>query len=460
MARFLLRLSLVALSLALALTVALQARMPREVVEVLALPNEMLGLAVTQPTAQPAAATPTAPLPVATPVPAPASEPSTVVLQQDRDGYLGAADTFVQFYGPENNYCAAPELSVVTTDKAVAFLRFDLTALPAAARVVTATFEVYALQGNQGVEIGLYLPRRDWDACSITWTKPWEQPGANGAVDRETEPLQAIKTGPAPEWLRFDVTAAAEQWLHDPSSNHGLILKSLEASVPSQHILVSSENADAGRRPRLTIEYTLAPPAPEPLATPLPAETPEAVSPTSTSPEVPAPAPIATATAITPGSPRVIELHWWNPMEVGQSYPVSVVFRPEAPGPGAGGYDVYVLGVNAQLGAATMDLASDSAQLQILTDPKSSLVWHWTLQPCSTGERTLDLDLNFGWTPAVPGQPPVRTEPGTWQETRTARVNAAFGYWPLIRVVRLGLMGAGLLLWLGWLVLRLRRSEH
>lgn len=467
MARLLLRLSLVALSLALALTVALQARLPREVVEVLALPDEVLGLAVAQAPAQPAAQVtgqptavlPTATVPAPTAAPTPSGEPSTVVLQQGRDGYAGNIDTFIQFYAPEENYCHSAELFVVTTDKAVAFLRFDLTGLPTATAVANATLELYAVQGNQGAEIGLYLPLKEWDACGITWTRPWQQPGANGAGDRQAEPLQVIKSGPAPEWLLFDVTGAVRQWLQDPSTNHGLMVKSLETTVPSQHILFSSENADSERRPRLTIRYQPPQPTPEATSPSLPSETP---APTPVPPvDTPAPAvtPAATPTAITPGSPRVIELHWWKPMEVGGTYPVTLVFRPEKPGPGSSEFDTYVLAANAQLNAATFDTSAASEQLQILTRPESSLVWRWTVQPRSAGERTLAFEVDLSWTPAVPDQPPVRTDPGIWQQSRTAKVNAAFAYWPAVRMARLALIGAGLLFWLGWLVLHQRRQQ-
>lgn len=485
MARLLLRLSLLAVSLALALTVVAQLRMPREVIEVLALPDEVLGLAVgqliTQPSAESAPTTPSPSLPAPTVVPTLVPETQTVVLQQGRDGYLGTTDTFIQFYAQEANYCGSPELFVVTTDKAVAFLRFDLTdqseavkGLDAGATVVKATLEVYAVQGNPGVAVGLYLPRSNWDACGITWTKPWQAPGANGATDRDAEPLSVIGSASAPEWLQFDVTGAVSQWLQDPGTNHGLIIKSLEASVPSQHILFGSENEDAERRPRLTIQYSRAQATPEPTGASVSTETPVPTRPAPEStPEVPptaAPNPtselvptltrIAEPTAITPGSPRVIEIRWWNPMEVGGTYPVSLVFRPEKQGLSATDSVTYVLAVNARLDAATFDTTTDSTPLQILTDPEAALVWRWTIQPRSTGQRTLELDLDLNWTPAVPGEPPVRTEPGIWQQTRTTRVNAAFAYWPLVRIVRLALMGVALLCWLGWLVLHQRGHQR
>lgn len=478
MARLLLRLSLVALSLALALTVVVQLRMPREAVQVLALPDEVLGLAVAQPTAPPpaesAAATPAALPAVPTAVPTLAPESVTVTLQQGRDGYQGTTDTFIQFFAQEANYCGSPELFVVTTDKAAALLRFDLSGLSdsasgldAGAAVVKATLEVYAVQGNPGVRIGLYLPHSDWDPCSATWTKPWAVPGANGAADREPEPLLQIASDAAPEWLRFDVSALVSQWLSDPSGNHGVILKSLEAAVPSQHILFSSENEDAERRPRLTIEYTRARPTAEPTATPLSAETPLATSPSVESTPganpsgtaAPTLAPVPEPTAIAPGSPRVIEIRYWTPMEVGGSYPVSLVFRPEKKGLSTNRYESYVLGVNAQLNAATFEITAEATPLQILTNPETALVWRWTLQPGSTGQHTLEFDVDLNWTPAVPGQPPVRTEPGSWQQTRATRVNAAFAYWPVVRLARLVLMALGLLSWLGWLVLHQRRRQ-
>ena len=146
-------------------------------------------------------------------------------------------------------------------------------------------------------------------------------------------------------------------------------------------------------------------------------------------------------------------------MEVGAGYPVTLVFRPEKQGLSASEMDDYVLAVNAQLGASNLDITTESAQLQVLTDAQYSLVWRWMVQPRSTGERELELDVNLSWTPAVAGLAPVRTEPGTWQQSRTVRVNPSFAYWPLMRTVRVALMGVGLLFWLGWLVLHQRRRK-
>jgi hypothetical protein len=453
MARLLLRLSLVALALAMALTVALQLRMPRELVEVFALPDDVAGLPLGGPAPGPTTVSPSAPPATPTQSPPATDRQKTTVLQQGRDGYSGCSDTYLQFYRPDENYCDSGELYVVTTDKAATLIRFDLTRLPgpiagldSSAVVVQATLELYAVQGNKGVELGLYLPRGLWDPCTVSWSRPWEKAGANGLSDRESGPFQNVSTKSDPQWIEFDVTALVQYWLREPQGNFGMLIKSFESAVPSHHIFFSSENGDPESRPRLTIRYEPALPTPPP----------ETVSPTEAAPSS---TPFATPTVILAGSPRVVEVHWWNQMEVGNTYPVKLVFRPRATVVDASSFDVYVLGVKTQLSAATFEVEAASTLEQVLTGPEASLLWSWTVQPRFVGEQSVSLDMAFDWTPAVLEQPRVLTEPSAWYQIRMTRVNESFPYWSLLQAARQVLVAAGLLGWIGWFALRKRPGQ-
>lgn len=476
--RSLLIVGLVTLAIALAITGALSILRADEVVEVFPLPPDVLDLplpegpaletSLASPEERPtvtleaiAAALPEASFPALPSTgagqPGEAVQPTTATLQAGLDGYSACSDTYIQFYLPTDNHCASPELYVVTSNKAATLLRFDLTAPPegvvglnAAAMVVEAKLELYAVQGNAGVVMGIYLPHGPWDPCAVTWDTPWEKPGADGISDREHEPQVEGITEGAPGWTVFDVTQLVQYWLREPSQNYGVIIKSFDVSSPSHHIFLSSDHPSAENRPKLTIKYE--PALPTPTAT---------RSHTAAATAVPSPTPAAvlTPTLIAPLSPRVIEVHWRDEMDMGDSYLIRAIFRPATAQGLGGSTKLYVLGVLAQLTAPTFDVLQQSPPEQLLEQPEETLSWSWQVTPRVAGSQRISLDLIFNWRPATSSAPAARIDPGTWYQTKVIKVVKPFAYWAQVTLLRNILLGAGLLCLVGWQVLRRRTKD-
>ncbi len=471
MPRSLLMVGLVALVIALAATGALSVLRADEVVEVFPLPADILDLPL--PTEAPHEMATVSPQATAVPVvtsvsgsPGKEVSASTAVLQAGQNGYSGCTDTYIQFYLPTDNYCQSPELFLVTSNKAATLLRFDLTNLPEQvaglnpdATILEATLELYTVQGNEGVRIGIYVPNQSWDPCTVTWKSPWAQPGADGLSDREDDPWAEATVKQAEGWMAFDITSLVQHWLGDPTKNLGMILKSFDVNVPSHHVFRSSEHPDGDTRPRLTIKFQAALPAatlapvPTLTATAIPDATPTA-SPASTV------APMLTPTLITPISPRVLELHWRNDMDVGSSYPIQAIFRPETAGGTSESAQIYKLSVQAQVTAPTFDILDRSPAEQMLDEPEGVLSWSWEVEPRVIGAQTLALDLLFSWAPAASASPGVTMDRGAWYQTKVIKVVKPFPYWTHITLLRNVLLFVGLACIVGWYVLRRRTKDR
>jgi hypothetical protein len=470
--RSLLMVGLVALVVALAMTGALSILRVGEVVEVLPLPPDTLALPLPAGLAPEVAMVP--PPTMVVPASAPTStaagllseavRPTTAILQSGRDGYSGCSDTYIQFYRPTDNFCQSPELYLVTSNKAATMLRFDLTKLPeniiglnSDAVILEATLELYAVQGNKGVVMGIYLPYGPWDPCAVTWNTPWEKPGADGLSDREYDPRVEGTIQQATGWMAFDVTELVQYWLREPAQNYGVVIKSFDVSVPSHHIFFSSDHPGEDVRPKLTIQYEPAAPTATPASTSTEAST--AIPASTAAPmqtAMPATTPAPTATLILPIPPRVVELHWRSEMNIGGSYPIQVIFRPETAQAISSSTKLYLLSVYAQATAPTFDVVQKSPAEQVLEQPEDILSWSWQVEPRILGSQMLSLDLLFSWRPATSAVPAVTRDSGTWYQTKAIRVVRPFRYWTHITLLRNLLLSIGLVCLVGWHVLRRR----
>lgn len=275
------------------------------------------------------AATPTPPaIPTASPTPpvTPPSEPIWVRLRQGVDGYSGAVDTWIG-YGCGNGDPNTPHGSESTlfmradgsnNDVCNTLYRFDLSFIPPGSRVLTARLVVKGVWQSNAARLyfnayDLYKP---WDADTATWYQAapgllWEQPGADGAGDHPTLPVDiGIFSGPAEYWgwAGAYITPLAQRWVDQPYTNLGLLLRS--HSNPVTWEVAASEYEQSRFRPALEIRYFLpsggatATPTRTPVSTATPTPT---STPANTATATPSPTPTATATpsptaTLTPSS--------------------------------------------------------------------------------------------------------------------------------------------------------------
>ena len=230
------------------------------------------------------------------------SATKTFTLQPGVEDYDGVRDTYISQWEPASNFGGARSFWVGSRDAMAGLLRFDLARLPASARIVTATLEVYQYKrdGSAPLTLAAHRMLRPWDEFAATWqlaeaATSWQQPGASGLLDRDTLPSAATTIAQAAGWASIDITHIVQQWVTAAPGNEGLLLRgSSDGSVVYR--FAASNYSVREQRPRLVIEYTDS--TPRATRTPTPTRT---STPTSTLTPTASPTPTSTATStITP----------------------------------------------------------------------------------------------------------------------------------------------------------------
>jgi hypothetical protein len=218
------------------------------------------------------------PVGFALPTPAPSPTPRVAIFQQGNGGYQGASDTYIVSYESTIGHGTGavgqklvvyPPSSMLTSS----LLRFNLGSVPTHARVTGASLRLYGatfVGSANTMCLEAYPLLRDWDAASATWMQArsgqlWGGPGADSpSVDRAVahSGLRGLVQD-SQQWYEVELQDAAQQWIADPASNHGLLIKGAGSTATGIN-LVSSEG-DARFRPMLTITYTF--PISEPVTT-------------------------------------------------------------------------------------------------------------------------------------------------------------------------------------------------
>lgn len=251
-----------------------------------------------------------------------------LVLREGWQGYTGVEDTYISLGAPNQNFNSPTSASTVrlqTPDKYATLIRFDLSAIPSSARVVRASLGLYAYEhSNRGeIIVTAHTARKRWNVNEATWRNAtaeqlWEGYGANATVgasrDRDaaytdSRSLRRYRytddfTGDVTDvddatWYSLDVTKAAAEWVADPATNYGLVLKAWGDSVEVR--FAASEDRNAALRPCLVVTYVTQDDLQEPLETVTPTATvtgspmPSA-TPTATETRMPGVTPTATPT--------------------------------------------------------------------------------------------------------------------------------------------------------------------
>ncbi|MGI9343249.1 MAG: DNRLRE domain-containing protein, partial [Gammaproteobacteria bacterium] len=133
-----------------------------------------------------------------------------------------------------------------------ALVRFDLAALPAGARINSASIWFYVEGGGEHPEGAITLHRitADWAEMAVTWDS------LNGSFDPAvlgTIPAQAA----GGVWVQVNVTAQVQAWVNG-QPNHGILLGTAAESVRAEYV---SREGPSNQHPRLEVTVGTAPPA-------------------------------------------------------------------------------------------------------------------------------------------------------------------------------------------------------
>ncbi|NLG50066.1 MAG: alpha/beta fold hydrolase [Chloroflexi bacterium] len=205
----------------------------------------------------------------------------TTQLQYGAGGYTGAVDTYIEEPAPNASHPGDP-LWVYNAGKRTALLRFDLSALPPNVVIKAAQLNLYLSYRDSTappLPVSLHGVLRPWDVNQATWNsslagQSWAVPGANGAGTDYEPSASAQRTLHAMNtWYGFNVTDLVKQWLAQPETNHGVLLRGGQASGWVGYKLASSEDGNMTIRPNLVITYAEATPTATPTNTATPTAT-------------------------------------------------------------------------------------------------------------------------------------------------------------------------------------------
>ncbi|WP_342713640.1 DNRLRE domain-containing protein [Oceanisphaera psychrotolerans] len=179
----------------------------------------------------------------------------SLVLQPDAAG----SDTYLDDGNPGTNWGAATDMRISNKSNSQkrGLLKFDLSGIPAAALVTSATLELNleGIGSGDTASIALHRVTRDWHPAQTNWnvalnTSNWTSPG--GDID-PTAITSAVIDPLTPGATQWDITALVGDWVAGNQNNYGLMLK---GSPGVNHADFSTSNhATAALRPKLTIRY-------------------------------------------------------------------------------------------------------------------------------------------------------------------------------------------------------------
>ena len=129
-------------------------------------------------------------------------------------------DATLRSWQPDTNYQNenSLEISLRPEGMAVTMIKFDLSSIPSHAIIDEASLNLY-LEGATGlstVDISTYFVTSSWDEATVTWnTNPTSSLyGIYSSIDNT---IGAYKS--------WEVTSFVTNWVNDPSSNNGLLLR-------------------------------------------------------------------------------------------------------------------------------------------------------------------------------------------------------------------------------------------
>ena len=143
-------------------------------------------------------------------------------------------------------------------------IKYDISQIPTGAIVKSAKLYLYAkLQNINGV---LHSPTYGTNNTALLqkvitpWTLDNVNYYTNLVVDTAKEVVLAESTSPAQNYVA-DLTAYAQSWVNNPTSNNGLLFRMQTENDPYNSMIFESGLAsDTSKRPRLEICYTIPPP--------------------------------------------------------------------------------------------------------------------------------------------------------------------------------------------------------
>ncbi len=140
-----------------------------------------------------------------------------------------------------------------------ALLRFDLSSIPRNAAILRTRLALWfeAHTSESPIEIEAHALTREFTS-EVTWnsfdgSSSWSTPGGDYSSfsDGETK-VQAAAVG---GWVSWGFTPQVEQWVREPSSNHGILLKAHDETVAGYDTFDQTDNVEEKPIPEMEVIY-------------------------------------------------------------------------------------------------------------------------------------------------------------------------------------------------------------
>jgi hypothetical protein len=155
------------------------------------------------------------------------------------------ADTYSNHAQPNMNYGSSVSL-LLTPTSGNAFIRFDLSAVPANATITKATLRLYVNLANVPGSFDVYELNQAWTETGLTHNN--QPPLGVSATGGNPTTVTASQLN---QFLLIDITALVQNWLNGSIVNNGIALSLTSATG---HIgLDSKESIRTGHQPELEI---------------------------------------------------------------------------------------------------------------------------------------------------------------------------------------------------------------
>lgn len=148
-----------------------------------------------------------------------------------------------------------------TYGNARAILKFNTDTLPSDATIQDADLNLWTSNTvGSGGTYDLHALTTDFDETTATWNNadastPWTT-GGGGDYDASISDYVSPITND-PKWHRWNAESIVQQWVDDPNSNHGFMVKRNDETGAGERVLfLSSEAEEQNLRPKLVVNYT------------------------------------------------------------------------------------------------------------------------------------------------------------------------------------------------------------
>lgn len=146
-----------------------------------------------------------------------------------------------------------------------ALIQFDLSGIPAAATILSATLALWANAdfSSNARTLRAFRLKRAWVEAEATWNiystgNNWESAGGFGEADCEQTDIGSLAltdSETVPAFKLIPLTASAvQEWVDGTLTNNGLLLK-MDTESDDAYRYDSSDSATAAQRPKLTVVY-------------------------------------------------------------------------------------------------------------------------------------------------------------------------------------------------------------